>query len=429
MKPIHQLRIDEIDEIITNHLPIKKMEKDTYGEVFTPPELIHKMLDKLPKEVWTNPSLKWLEPSSGIGNFMMIVYIRLMKGLELWEPDQKKRSNHIIQHMLYMVEINKVNCKIAKQIFGAKVNLFCEDFLSWNPSSNTPYLFDCIIGNPPFQDPVTNKKHKTGSKSKLYERILLKSIEMLRPRGLLAFITPDNLFSGKGVKGYHALLKEHVLFVSLNETNRQYFPTIQQYICYFVLEKVEYPKKDRHTMIENGKGDIFRVELQERELNPVRNWTVKTERLIEKYISTVRNNAVYNRGDPISSYKGSKYPIIYNPAEKLYTDEKRQAVGYGIPKIVIFAISPQLAFETDYTGKYGVGPNTFYIPLKSILEKNKIEEFLQSEDYKTMALATKTSRQFLKIGLIEYLDVDKILRKNGNKTRKQKTKKNTTQKK
>ena len=430
-KQIHEMNIEEINDFIHYHLPIKKVEKDTYGEVFTPSELINKMLDGLPKKVWTTPSLKWLEPNNGIGNFMMIVYVRLMEGLEHWETNKQKRSNHIIQHMLYMVEINEANCKIAKQLFGPKANLFCEDFLSWKPS----ILFDCIVGNPPFQDPVTNK-HKTGSKSKLYERILLKSIECLRPGGFLAFITPDNLFSGKGVIGYRALLKEHVSFVSLNEKNKQYFPNIQQYICYFVMEKLEdnSTQKDRYTVIENNKGDIFRVVLQERPINPVRNWTFQTEKLIDQYISNVRNKVVYNRGHPISSYKGNKYPIIYKPKvnvkpeEKLYTNEKTQAIGLGIPKIVIFVISPQLAFETDYDGKYGVGPNTFYVPVKNILEKNKIENFLKSDDYKTMALSTKTSRQFLKIGFIEYLDFDKIVRFNGNKTRKQKTKKNTTQK-
>ena len=76
----------------------------------------------------------------------------------------------------------------------------------------------------------------------------------------------------------------------------------------------------------------------------------------------------------------------------------------------------------DYTGKYGVGPNTFYIPFKTFTQGKRIEAFLNSEYYKTIALACKTSRQFLKIGFVEHLNLDKIMNteyNSKNKTKKQ----------
>ena len=48
--------------------------KEKAGEVFTPLSIIKDMLNKLPKNVWSNPKLKWLDPCVGIGNFMIIVY-------------------------------------------------------------------------------------------------------------------------------------------------------------------------------------------------------------------------------------------------------------------------------------------------------------------------------------------------------------------
>jgi hypothetical protein len=63
----------------------------------------------------------------------------------------------------------------------------------------------------------------------------------------------------------------------------------------------------------------------------------------------------------------------------------------------------------DYTGKYGVGPNTFYIPFETRNQGRNLEAFLKSEYYKTLALACKTSRQFLKIGFVEHLNLTKIL--------------------
>ena len=40
--------------------------------------LVNEMLDKLPKEVWKNKNLKWLDPATGMGNFPIAVYLRLI---------------------------------------------------------------------------------------------------------------------------------------------------------------------------------------------------------------------------------------------------------------------------------------------------------------------------------------------------------------
>jgi hypothetical protein len=61
-----------------------------------------------------------------------------------------------------------------------------------------------------------------------------------------------------------------------------------------------------------------------------------------------------------------------------------------------------------------------------------LEAFLKSDYYKTLALACKTSRQFLKIGFVEHLNLDKIfgsLVKTNTKTNKSNTKSKTKDKK
>ena len=98
---IKHILLEDIRNIIKKTLPIRIEEKKKYGEVFTPIELIDTMLDTLPIDVWSNPNLKWLDPTAGIGNFTMIVFYRLMTGLSLWEPDYDKRFSHII-NMIYM---------------------------------------------------------------------------------------------------------------------------------------------------------------------------------------------------------------------------------------------------------------------------------------------------------------------------------------
>ena len=108
---------ENILTIVRQHLVIKDKEKKLFGEVFTPVELVCEMLEQLPPPVWKNKDLKWLDPANGIGNFPIVVYYKLMKGLEGWKPDNDERSKHIIEKMLYMVELNPVNCKVCKKIF------------------------------------------------------------------------------------------------------------------------------------------------------------------------------------------------------------------------------------------------------------------------------------------------------------------------
>jgi len=418
-KTIDEMTNDEVEEYINKHLPVKNLEKAKFGEVFTPSALIKKMLAQLPTSCWSNPDLKWLDPCGGSGNFLICIYQRLMEGLENLFPNKSKRSSHIIENMLYIVELNPNNCDICRQLFGPNINIECLDFLEYNKD----IMFDCIVGNPPFQEDSTSGG--TGGKRKLYERIFIKSLTKLADNGYLSFLVPDNMLSGNGNVGYNELIKYDVQFVSFNSEIQSFFPKIQQYICYFVMQKKMVKGK---TVIENndvkGKyGVDFTTELLDRPVNPVRNWTPYIEKLIKQYITNVKNEAVYNRGNQLSLYNGTKYPLIYTSSKKLRTNKLEMAPGLNRKKAVVFAISPNLDFEMDYTGKYGVGPNTFYIPFKTFTQGKHLESFLKSDHYKAIALACKTSRQFLKIGFIEHLNLNKIMNTRWNKTLKKTIKK------
>lgn len=312
-----------------------------------------------------------------------------------------------------MVELNKHNCNICNTIFGPIVNLICGDFLDFG--SNENISFDCIVGNPPFQDDYglsKTGKRINGGKSKLYERIFLKAYSMLNKNGYISFVVPDNIFSGNGSESYKVLIQNHVPFVSFNPSNQSFFPGIQQNVCYFILHKTGI---NGLTTIENGRTN-FQIKLEDRPVNPVRNWTLQTEKLIKKYVSNDRNIVSYNRGKSLKLYKGTKYPIVYTMDKTLSTNNPKLAVGFGEKKTIVFSISTDLAFKMDYSGKFGVGPNTFYIPFNTDSEGKKLEHFFNSDDYKTLALATKTTRQYLKIAFIEHLKLTKIMGK--HKTRK-----------
>jgi hypothetical protein len=428
---------ENIIKFINENLTIDKEKKNKLGEVFTPVDLINKVLDLLPVNVWTNNNLRWLDPCAGSGNFLAIVYIRLMNGLKSWQPNEGKRSTHIIKNMLYFCEIDKDNSALIKKmvsnIIGSKVavNLLVDDFLS-DSKQNKEFVkdgFDIIVGNPPFQDDpiiineniINKNKRIIGHKNKLYERILDKCLDILLDDGHLTFITPNNLFAGNSSAVYKRIVTDNKLTVSSIVFEKKPFPGVQQLFCYFLINKVVKSNKINKTTINNE----FTTTLLDRPINPVMNWTNKVEALVKKYISsTVKNGAKYVRGKSVGDYVGNKYKLIYKPdGVKLGTNSLEMAPGYGVKKVVIFAISPSLQFEADFEGKYGVGPNTFFIPIASINEGKKLVKFLQSDEYKELALACKTTRQFLKIGFIEHLNINKIINNtSSNKTKKIKNK-------
>lgn len=409
MKPLYEMDKKEINDFIFIHLPYSEKGKKEDGEVFTPSELIEKMLDDLPSRVWCDPHLKWLEPTCGVGNFMAIVYFRLMCGLVDWEKDRMKRSNHIIQNMLYMVEKNESNVDICYSIFGNLCNVVCLDFLLFTGKTFKVDKFDVILGNLPFQS-----KSCLGGKSKLYEKLTIHCLGFLQEStGYMLLITPDNIFSG-GSNVYRKMLEQHVIIINLDKKNQGYFKGIQQYICYFLVQKCSKTKilDDRMSRIVKNDGTVMSLLLKDRAINPVRNWTEKTEELICKYISNEKNGVLYNRGKSMENYlklldKGigldKPHTLIYTVDKFLYTYDSELFVGGGIKKVVVFSISTNLEYKADLSGEYGVGPNTFYIPVGSVEEGQKWVDFLGSEDYKTIALATKTNRQFLKNTFIQHL--------------------------
>jgi type I restriction-modification system DNA methylase subunit len=165
---LHSLidRPKELLELIDSCLKPKQKEKQENGEVFTPMALIFEMLDNLDKHhsgcgIFTEKDFKWFDPASGMGNFTVAVYLKLMEGLKTCIPDDEERKKHIIENMLYMSEINKKNVFICRQIFNVnnqyKLNLYEGDTLALNVVSEWGVAlnsFDVVIGNPPYNKGV-----------------------------------------------------------------------------------------------------------------------------------------------------------------------------------------------------------------------------------------------------------------------------------
>jgi hypothetical protein len=146
---------------ITKNMNSNKKSIKQFGDVFTPIALVNDMLDKLPSEVWSDPNKKWLDNACGTGNFLVIVYQRLMDGLKNVIPNEEERRKHILESMIYGVEIQEKYVFLTElrldlnQEFNLHIE--CADSLKFNYSKwniNDSWI---IIGNPPYTQNIDLK--------------------------------------------------------------------------------------------------------------------------------------------------------------------------------------------------------------------------------------------------------------------------------
>jgi hypothetical protein len=222
----------ELLELIDSCLKPKQKEKQENGEVFTPMSLIFEMLDNLNKHytkefgrsIFTEKDFKWFDPASGMGNFPVAVYLKLMEGLKPQIPYDEERKKHIIENMLYMSELNKKNVFICHQIFNVnsqfKLNLYEGDTLELNVVSEWGVAlnsFDVILGNPPYNKGGirSHTGKQLGDKNEtIWTKFIEKSFEWLKTDGFLAFINPLSWLK-KSHSLHNEMLEKHIIWLKL----------------------------------------------------------------------------------------------------------------------------------------------------------------------------------------------------------------------
>lgn len=215
-------RPKELLELINECLKPKDIEKKKFGEVFTPMKLVNEMLDKLPKEVWNDEKLKWFDPASGMGNFPIAVYLRLMDTLKEKIKDKSERKKHILENMIYMSELNKKNMMICKQIFDInneyKLNLYCGDTLEFNPKKIFKTdKFDIILGNPPYNKGGirSHTGKKLGEKNEtVWTKFIDVSFKWLNQYGYLVFLNPLSWLK-KSHSLHKKILEKYIIWLKL----------------------------------------------------------------------------------------------------------------------------------------------------------------------------------------------------------------------
>jgi len=216
---------DKLLQLINDCLKPKIIEKKKFGEVFTPLQFINNnMLDNLAthytekygKNIYEDETKTWCDTTTGMGNFPVAIYYKLMDGLKYKIINQQERKKHIIENMLYMAESNKKNCFIIKQVFNInnefKLNLYEGDSLKMDIQKEFGISkFDIIIGNPPYNEEF---KGKNGYAPALYHKFVEYSIDICQ---MLCFVIPSRWFSGgRGLNDFrkNMLSRKDIVYIN-----------------------------------------------------------------------------------------------------------------------------------------------------------------------------------------------------------------------
>ena len=139
--------------------------ESTLTAFYTPPEVITAIYKAMEQMGFKEGNL--LEPSCGIGNFIGML------------PDAMQDSK------IYGVELDTISAGIAQQLYQ-KTTIAAQGFEETNlPDS----FFDGVVGNVPFGDFKVSDKRYDKHKFLIHDYFFAKSLDKLRPGGVMALIT------------------------------------------------------------------------------------------------------------------------------------------------------------------------------------------------------------------------------------------------
>lgn len=108
---------DRVYKNKTQHTPdvLSCLSNLSNDEVFTPPEIVNKMLDMLPQELFESPDTTFLDPACKTGVFLREIAKRLLVGLEKKIPNLQERIDHIFHKQLYGVAITELTSLLSRR--------------------------------------------------------------------------------------------------------------------------------------------------------------------------------------------------------------------------------------------------------------------------------------------------------------------------
>ena len=330
-------------------------------EVFTPPQLVNRILDLLPVELWSEKKATFLDPGCKSGVFLREIAKRLDNGLEKQIPDRQKRINHIFKNQLYGLAITELTALLSRRsVYCSKTAngkySVCEVFdkpdgnirfgrvkHTWEnghcrycganeenyergveleshayafihtdkPEEVFNMKFDVIIGNPPYQ---LSDGGFGRSASPIYHKFIQQA-KKLNPRYLTMIIPARWFAGGKGLDDFRSemLNDNRVRKIVDFENSSEVFPgvDIAGGVCFFLWNRDESGLCE---VTNYYNGEII---VSERPLNEFPTFVrhSKAVPIIRKVLEK-KENGGRCLSEVVSSRKPFGLPTNYPPKQK-----------------------------------------------------------------------------------------------------------------
>lgn len=389
--------------------------RETFGEVFTPPPLIQELLDHLPKRVWTDSTLQWLDPCAGQGNFLDEILPRLMDGLAQEFPHTTTRRRHILQRMVTQIELNPANVRILRRKYPDQYHsgrIVSGDFLEQSDN-----IYDVIVANPPYQSPKNATYAGSVGNRTLWDAFVKHALQHATPRtGVLGFITPANWR-----RPDHELwttLRERLLYLHIygKSAGKEWFG-VQTRFDIYVLEEKSTPHRvlpllvdelgERHEksiipgqwpFLPNGMYRSIQrllvkspVSLRDTPGNLSKS-TLHSDFSLEQGINIIYDSSTYDARKltrrPTTAHP---YPVVHTLTQEgmgLRYAATKDSSQFGVPKVILNVNEKQYPVN-DWQGKYGMSQLSFGLPIRSRAEGDRLVACIQSPWFQDVVKLTK----------------------------------------
>jgi len=383
-------------QFVIDNLKPKEKEKKKNGEVFTPIILIDEMLDKLDENyrkqhnssIFADKSLKWYDPAVGIGNFPIIIYMRLMVGLADSILDEEERKTHIIENMLYMSELNPNNTLACKRVFCGdkyKLNLYEGDSLKLDVTKEWGIeKFDIIIGNPPFQ---TDRKSTLGTnagRGTLWDKFIFKSLDLLQTNGFLCYINPPPWRKPEH-KLYPLMTRENQLLylhIYTVKQAKELFSVSQKFDLYIIEKTPKY----KITEIVDALNNKMEMDLSDWAFLPNYNFDAIQKILTRQGIDVIYSSSNYRTDKKNMSRTQTEkniYPVVHGIIKTglvfWYSNDNTKG-HFGVSKVLLNKNENQYPVN-DFEGKYGMSQLSFGLPITSEEEGDLIVKAINTKGH------------------------------------------------
>ena len=358
------------------------MNKHQFAEVFTPPELVKEILEKI-ETIETIKRSRIYEPGVGKGAFL----------------------KQIINKNFDFVSYDGCEINPSEEFKNDKINIFEGDFFNHELKE-----YDLIIGNPPFYNDgfkgppcAKSRKGKT-----IWPQIVKRCWDHLAPNGILAMVLPCIWLKPDKEKIYNLFTEHQILYLRVYtcvESNKLFNYKAQTPCCYVIVQKTKAFEPNIIKIYDQTKDNFVSFTLKSGYCIPTQN-----AELIQSFKPTMKINPIKIafikkelETQLIKEPKSKK--DIHPPIYSLITTYKDTIYGYesiepgkyqGIPKIIMAHKTFPILF-LDKEGIYGL-----YGRDKYVFTSTNPNKLLEQYEYLSQPIVQKIIKSFtIRMNFIE----------------------------